>query len=426
MIIHVVKPGESLYSIGKMYGVPYEQIMADNEIDYPRHLVVGQSIVIMEKERNHFVQLGQSVYSIARSYGITVEQLLDANPQITDPEMIFVGQIIKIPTITQKHGDIEVNGYAFPNIDMETLKRTLPHLTYLSIFSYQVLLDGNLKGINDEPLIKVAREAKVAPLMVITNIENGKGFNSDIAKNILTNKQAQQNLIDNIVRTLKEKNYYGVDVDFEYIYPENREDYNNFLRRLVNILRPLGYIVSTAVAPKTFTEMKGLLYEGHDYKAHGEIVDHVILMTYEWGYTYSEPQPVAPINQVEKVVNYAASVIPSKKILMSIPNYGYEWKLPYEKGTAARVVSNTEAINIARENNATIQYDWTAQTPYFKYYDANGKQHIVWFEDARSVKAKLELINEYDLGGVSYWTIMKYFPQLWLVQDYLYNVKKVI
>lgn len=88
--------------------------------------------------------------------------------------------------------------------------------------------DGSLKEIDDVPLIQAAREAKVAPLMVITNIEEGKGFSSDIAKEIFTNNTAQENLLNNVIQILKAKNYYGLDIDFEYIYPENREDYNNF------------------------------------------------------------------------------------------------------------------------------------------------------------------------------------------------------
>ncbi|WMJ80756.1 glycosyl hydrolase family 18 protein [Clostridium sp. MB40-C1] len=426
MIIHVVKPGESLYSIGRMYRVSPEKIASDNEILYPNQLVIGQSIVIMEGERRHVVAAGQSIYSIARAYGITTEELLDANPQVTNPRNIYIGQVITIPERTKKYGTIEVNGYAFPNINMDTLRKTLPYLTYLSIFSYEVLPNGSLRTINDTPLINAAREFRVAPLMVITNIQEGEGFNSDIAKSVLTNETAQQNLIDNIVRTLREKNYYGLDIDFEYIYPEDRENYNNFLRRVVNTLKPLGYIVTTALAPKTSGEQKGLLYEAHDYPAHGLIVDHVILMTYEWGYTYSEPQPVAPVDQVERVIQYATTVIPRQKILMSIPNYGYDWTLPYVKGTAADSVSNTEAVDLARREGAIIQYDWKAQSPFFRYYDDRGKEHIVWFEDARSVKAKLELINKYKLGGVSYWTIMRYFPQAWLVQKSLYDTKKVI
>ena len=135
---------------------------------------------------------------------------------------------------------------------------------------------------------------------------------------------------------------------------------------------------------------------------------------------------VAPLNQVRHVLNYAVTAIPSRKILMGIPNYGYDWTLPYTPGTAARTISNTGAVDLAANVGAAILFDPVAQAPYFRYYDEQGRQHIVWFEDARSIQAKLRLVNEYNLGGVSYWTIGSYFPQNWLVLRSMYNIRRVI
>jgi len=426
LIIHVVKPGESLYSIGRLYGVAPFKIADDNELTDPGKLVVGQTLVILEGTRQHRIVAGESLYSIARQYGVTVQAILDANPEITSPTVIYPGQIITIPPRTSKLGEIEVNGYAFPNIDMEVLNKTLPYLTYLSIFSHEVNPDGSLNPIEDEALIEAARNAGVAPLMVITNLERGGGFSSDIARSILRNEEIQENLINNVINTLEAKNYYGLDIDFEYIYPEDREFYNDFLRKVTSRLRPMGYTVTTALAPKISAEQRGVVYEGHDYPVHGALVNHVIIMTYEWGYTYGPPLAVAPINEVEKVINYALTAIPSEKILMGIPNYGYDWTLPYTPGTAAKTVTNVGAVDLAGDVGAAIQYDQKSQAPFFYYYDNNGRQHVVWFEDARSIEAKLRLVNRKNLGGVSYWTINKYFPQNWLVLESLFDIKKLL
>ncbi|EOD00291.1 LysM peptidoglycan-binding domain-containing protein [Caldisalinibacter kiritimatiensis] len=426
MVIHVVKPGESIYSIAQQYGVSPSKIISDNELTNPNQLVVGQTLVILDEVRTHVVAPGESLYTISRRYRVSVQEILDANPQVTNPAQIFPGQVLTIPVQTRKYGTIEVNGYAFPNIDREVLRKTLPYLTYLSIFSYEVNSDGSLKQIEDEELIQAAREANVAPLMVITNISEEGGFSSDLASTILNDEEVQETLINNVIETLQNKNYYGLGIDFEFIYPRDREAYNNFLRKIVPRLNELGYIVTTALAPKTSADQPGLLYEAHDYPVHGELVDHVILMTYEWGYTYSPPRAVAPINEVRRVIDYAVTAIPREKIFMGIPNYGYDWTLPYTRGSAARTVTNTGAVDLARRVGAFIKYDETAQAPYFNYYDQNARQHEVWFEDARSIEAKLELVNEYNLGGVSYWTIMSYFPQNWLVLDSLFDIEKVI
>lgn len=421
MIIHVVRPGDSIYSIASLYGVTPASIISENELAAPDRLVVGQTIVITEGIRSHTVAPGQSLYSIAALYGVTVNAILAINPQLTDPALVYPGQVISIPPSTQKLGTLEVNGYAYPNTDLEVLAKTFPYLTYLSIFSYDVNSDGSLEEINDTPLIQAARNANVAPLMVITNRE----FSSDVASSVLNSPEIQERLLDNVVEVLESKNYYGLDIDFEYLYPRDRENYNAFLQRTVDRLRPLGYTISTAVAPKLSADQPGLLYEAHDYPVHGRLMDHVVIMTYEWGYLYGPPMAVAPLPEVRRVIQYAVTEIPRNKILMGIPNYGYDWTLPFVRGTAARILSNTGAVNLAYSRNAAIQYDTTAQSPYFNYFE-NGRQHVVWFEDARSIRAKLLLANEFGLGGVSYWTVGQFFPQNWLVLNSLFDVIKVI
>ena len=377
----------------------------------------------------HTVQPGDSIYTIAQKYQVSSQRLIDDNA-LQDLPYLVPGQALVVDNsqnqaTAPKLGTIEVNGYIFPHIDDDTLRRILPHLTYISIFSYQITADGNLVEIQDQKIIDTARAQRVAPLMVVTNIESGGGFDSDLAQSVLNSEAAQSRLIENILRILP-KGYSGLNIDFEYVYPEDREKYNRFITKVVEALHPLGYSVSTALAPKTSAEQVGLLYQGHDYSFHGPNVDHVILMTYEWGYTRGPAQAVAPLNKVEQVILYAVSVIPSEKILMGIPNYGYDWTLPYMPGSTARSLSNTEAVALAARVGSNIRFDETAQSPFFYYYGANGRQHLVWFEDARSIAAKLKLVDTYKLGGISYLTLNKFFPQSWVVLESMYKVKKVL
>lgn len=192
-----------------------------------------------------------------------------------------------VPVPDRKLGSIDVNGYAFPSISQSTLRNTLPHLTFISQFSYQVRANGSLVPLNDAAIIEAARAQRVAPLMVITNILEGGSFDSELASAVLNSEQAVSAVLDNVVQTIQSKNYTGLDIDFEYIYPSDREAYNRFVQRAVDRLHPLGYTVTTALAPKISADQRGLLYEAHDYAFHGATVDHIILMTYEWGYTYS-------------------------------------------------------------------------------------------------------------------------------------------
>ncbi len=425
MVIHTVQPGDSLYSIGRRYGVSPNRLIADNAIENPQRLMVGQAIVVPVTSVRHRVARGESLYSITGMYGVTQDAVLAANPSIRDPNRINAGQMITIPFGDEKLGSVYVNGYVFPGINTQTLQRTLPSLTFISIFSYQVREDGSLSALNDQPVIDAARAQNVAPLMVITNIREGGGFSSDIAHAVLTDETAQNNLINNILQTLP-KGYYGLNVDFEYVYPYDRESYNRFIGRLAAAVKAQGYIITTSLAPKISAAQPGTLYEAHDYPFHGRTVDFVILMTYEWGYTYGPAQAVAPLNEVRRVLDYAVTAIPPEKILMGIPNYGYDWTLPFVQGSSARVLSNTAAVNLASQVGAAINFDTTAQSPYFNYYDRQGRRHVVWFEDARSIRAKLYVVDEYNLAGISYWTLNTYFPQSWIVLNSMFNVIKVL
>lgn len=426
MIIYVIKPGDSIYSIAKQYGVTPEAIIAVNQLPNPSQLVVGQSIVVPQGQRIYNVRSGDTLYGISRQFGVTPESIIGENPDMDASGRIYPGQIVVIPPPARQQAAIEVNGYIFPGSDPAVVTPALPSLTYLSIFSYQVKPDGSISTIDDTKWIALARGSNVAPVMVITNIRVTGGFDSDIAHAVLTNEQAQATLINNVANTMKEKNYAALNIDFEYIYPYDRQSYNQFLRRITERMHSLGYMVLTAVAPKLSGTQQGLLYEAHDYPAHGSIVDRVILMTYEWGYLSGPPQAVAPLNQVKRVLDYAVSVIPRSKILLGIPNYAYDWVLPYVRGTKASTFSNVEAVARALRNQASIKFDAAAQSPYYNYYDDQKRQHIVWFEDARSIAQKLNLVEEYKLAGISYWTIERPFPQNLVILNSKYNVKKVI
>lgn len=424
MIIVVVKSGDSVFEIAKKYGVSVDEIVNANMLENPDLLTVGQSLIIPKDSNTHVVLSGESLYGIARLYGVSLDALLALNPDIVNPGLIYPGQIVNVPNDVSNNRVIDVNGYAYPNISENTLKESLPFLTFISPFSYEVLTDGNLRPLNDERIIQEAQKTGVTPIMVITNISESGGFSSDLARTILTNEDVQTNLINNIEKVLKDKSYKGVDVDFEYIFPEDKEEYNIFLQKLADRIKPQGYTLITSIAPKISGSQEGLLYEAHDYAFHGRVADHVIIMTYEWGYTYGPPQAVAPINQVKKVLDYATSVIPSEKILLGMPNYGYDWTLPYKEDTAARSLSNLSALNLALENNAEIFFDETSQAPYFYYVDENNATHVVWFDDVRSFNARLKLIDEYNLGGTSIWTLNYFFRPFWEVLTSQYNIRK--
>ena len=428
MTIYVIRPGDTLWAISGRFGVSIDRISAANGLQEIPYLVVGQALVIPTTEIAYRVQPGDSLWSIARKYRVSVESIATLNG-ISDPARIFPGMILRIPQLSNQYGYIETNAYiepSTPEVETRLTNEVGRYLTYISPFSYQVNEDGSINQIDDTAIIQAARGYKTAPLMVITNFRNGN-FDTEMVDAILKSVEIQRTLINNVITIMRNKGYYGLNIDFERISPENRQLYNDFLRRVVAALRPLNYPVSTALAPKPSDVQTGAWHGAHDYKAHGEIVDFVIIMTYEWGWSGGPPYAVAPIDLVEGVIKYAASVMPAKKIMMGMPLYGYDWTLPFvEGGRWAKRVSPQDAIKLAARYGAAIQYDYKVQSPHFNYTDANGTGHKVWFEDARSVQAKLVLASDYGLRGVSYWVLGSSFPQNWVVLDDMFNIVKVV
>lgn len=420
MYIHVVSPGETLSSIAEYYGLSAVFLQNYNLIPNPEKLLPGQSLLIVIPEASYTVQPGDTLTFVAQQTGRTVTELLQLNPQLIFRSTLYPGETLVLSFQNQEFTPALINGYAYPYASTDILRTSLPYLSRLTIFGYGFDLEGNLTTIDDEPLIALAKEYDTSCMMLLSSISQEGVFNSYLASQLMQNNELQETLLENIITTLQVKGYIGLDIDFEYIPPEDKDGYISFVERAVALLHPLGYIVHVDLAPKTSATQTGLLYEAHDYEALGKIANDVLVMTYEWGYTYGPPMAVAPLNQVRSVLEYAVSAISPSKIQMGIPNYGYDWILPFERGRAAVSIGNMQAIEIAQTNHTEILYDSTAQSPYFYYTGNDNLTHVVWFEDARSINAKLELLKELKLSGAGYWNVMRPFTQNWslLIQKF--------
>lgn len=414
MYIYTVAPGDTLAGISTRTGVPQSLLTAANGLREPYALTPGQALLILNGAEYYTVRPGDSIFSVAANNGITTRRLWQLNPSLAGGSTLYPGQTLVVSLPETAGAPLVRTGYAYPFISDAVLRTTLPYLDFLAIFSYGFRPDGSLVPADDSRLLALANEYGVRPMLVLTSIGDDGTFSSAAVSAMLTSPEVQSNLISNIVRTAEAKGYGSVNSDLEYIPAENREDYTAFIESLADALHASGIELTVSLAPKTSDDQPGLLYEAMDYAALGAAADRVLLMTYEWGYTYSEPRAVAPINNVRAVVDYALSVIPREKIDLGMPNYGYDWQLPWVEGTPARAIGNIAAQELAAERGAMIMLDEVAQSPYFRYTAEDGTAHEVQFEDARSVFAKLSLAREQSLGGIGVWQIMRWFPQLWL------------
>jgi spore germination protein len=416
---HIIRSGETLWMISQQYGVEISAIIQANQLTNPSLLYPGAKLII--PARIHVTQSGETLSRIANRYGVTVQAIINEN-NIQNPNLIYSGTQLRIPI---KKPTIEVNAYTYQpdQAAADTVSELRNLLTYISPFAYLINESGDLAPAKDALTIQAAKTNNVIPMMSITNFTSSAA-GSNVAHTLLSSPQLREKVLTNMLRIMDEKGYKGVNIDFENVLPADRENYNLFLQQTVDRLHPRGYFVSTAVAPKQSATQAGLLYEAHDYEAHGRIVDFVVLMTYEWGYRLGPPQAISPLNQMRRVVEYARTVMPAEKIFLGFQIYARDWLLPHVQGQEAETFSTQEAIARAVKYGASIQYDDTTQSPFFRYTDEQGRGHEVWFEDARSAQAKFDLAKEFNLRGISYWALGYPYPSNWSLLADNFNIKK--
>ncbi len=433
MLIYTVESGDNIYAIAEEFSADAKLIISDNALSPSAELTVGQALLIRQPTSTHIVRSGDTVYSIALMHGLDVNALYRLNPSLGGVPELTVGQTLVTSGDIPLYGILETNAYVYPYVDRAVLRVLLPYLTYLTLFTYGIRRNGTLippDEADETEIISLSREYGAKPLLLLSTLTESGTFSNELAEYVLTNDETRAKVISELTNAVTSRGYAGVDLDFEYIGAPLADAYVSFVREVKAALDAVGnYITVVALAPKTSADQEGLLYEGHKYGELAAAADRVLLMTYEWGYTYGPPMAVAPINQVRRVVDYAMTEMPPSKAFLGIPSYGYDWTLPYIRGESrARSLSAEEATQLAISNGARISYDSLASSPFFNYYSTTAElgvqEHIVWFEDPRSINSKLSLANEFGLVGTSVWNGMRRFPQLWLMTNELFTIEK--
>ncbi|MFT4143562.1 MAG: LysM peptidoglycan-binding domain-containing protein [Mobilitalea sp.] len=418
MIIHIVQSGETIESIANSYGISTSRLIIDNDLYNFNQLVLGQTIVIAIPEKTYVVAEGDTIQSIAEQNGISIRELLQNNNFLYNRDYIFPGETLVISYGTFSNS-VNTNGYAYPFIDFNVLKRTLPYLTFISIFGYLIKADGSIESVADYDLLNISRLYQVAPILLLSAQNIQGNIDLEVAFRVLYDEDVQENLLNNIFDILKSKNYSGVNITYQFINMDNIEYYNNLTIKLYARLHYAGYLVYITLPHNKVIIDREVTFERFDYSVIGRYSDGITIMNYNWGYSYGPPAPVSSITDLKEVLNYVLTQVPPEKIDLGIPIIGYDWELPYIIGvTKARSLTIISAVNLASEFQAVILFDEASQTPYFEYIDTRDGipiRHIVWFVDARSINSLMNLVDEYMLKGSGIWNIMYFYAQMWLV-----------
>ncbi len=374
----------------------------------------------------HIVRRGETLRAIGARYGISAAHLAETN-ELADPARLAVGAALVIAgNDDAPRRTIEVCGGALaPNAPGGA--EIAPYLTFYTPPGARITPSGELDAADeDAAMARAAERANAAALLTVSNLGAHGGYSGDIAHAVFTDEGVRSRVFENILSTLREKKYRGVNFDFQYVHPFDRGAYSAFVRRAGELLHPAGYFLMSTLAPAERGRRNALLTAGQDYAAHGDVMDRVAVMMYDWGYSLGAPQAVSPADKVRAALDVAVAAIGRGKLLMGLSCGGYNWAVPWRQGEAAAPISAATAVNLAASMGCEIHYDSVAAAPYFNYTDAAGVRRELWFEDARSWRARLALAEEYGLAGIYLRPYERPYRPAWELFSSMFDVEKII
>jgi spore germination protein len=443
---YIVQPGDTLYRIARQHGVAVDDIIIFNKLNTTT-ICAGQVLLIPGRDNippppevpsqpqppkstpqpvHHTVQPGDTLFSLARKYDTTVAAIIGANN--LKSTNIYVGQVLTLPTAESDpkftpppppppadEQQVDIAAYYVEyavgdNVSWQSFRQYFPSMQTVIAAGYKVTATGQISGRTYENVHSLAQANNMRVLAMVSNIGSSGGFESELVHTVLSQPQVRTRTIENIYQLLKRAGYAGVNIDFENVPPKDRPLYTNFIRELADRLQPAGYQVTVAIPAKLNDNPNHGWSGAFDYQALGSIADQVMIMAYDQHYRTGSPGPVAGVDWVEKVIKYALSEIPAPKIRLGIPTYGYDWPAT---GGAGRSVTYPRAQELINQYQVTVNWDAGSQSPYFCYEEQQGHMREVWFENAASIAAKLDLVNKYNLGGIAIWRLGYEDPAIW-------------
>lgn len=301
---------------------------------------------------------------------------------------------------------------------IESLKARAAEMTVLGPQSFKVEADGVVRGEVPAQVLEIARAANLPVMPLVVN----PGFDRPTASALLRNPKNQERAATYLAYLAKRDNYVGWQLDLEYIDPAEKALYTRFVRRVAAKLHADGRLLSIAVVPRFsdhYPDTRAAEFRTgewgapFDFRAIGQIVDFVVLMTYDHHGNTTRPGPVAGHAWLKQALDYAVRRVPRSKLVMGIPFYGREW-VETASGTLSRPLVFNDLRPLLARPGVEVQWDARWRAPWFQFRDGP-ELHTVWFDDRRSFKEKLELVQHYRLRGFAAWRLGSEDPEFWSV-----------
>jgi spore germination protein YaaH len=270
----------------------------------------------------------------------------------------------------------------------------------------QIILDSGINRASLTADLNRLRNRGLPIVPTVANVDTQGNWDYGTVARVLHNPALAAHQVAEIVALADSNHYAGIDLDYENLQAGDRQAFTAFVTSLAAALHAKGKILSVAVFAKASDAGYAPRNVAQDYAAIGQAADQVRLMGYDYHWDTSPAGPVAPIYWIRDVIRYARSQIPAPKIVLGIPEYGYDWS-----GGFGTSITWLQALRLSRQYHTGPQYDASSQSPWFTYTDASQRKHTVWFENAESAKAKLDAAQ--GIGGVYLWMYGYPDPGTW-------------
>ena len=293
-----------------------------------------------------------------------------------------------------------------------TLQNHVHDLDIVSPYLYRVGDDGTITTYAADAALQVMRDAGVKIIPMVTNAARWDDFTEQ-----MEDEDTRSEIIDRLVDLIEENDFDGIHIDFEAINADDADLVTAFQEELSEKMWENERLVTQAVIPR-LSDSSSVWGGAYDYRALAQYNDLIVIMAYDYTPVGSAtPGPVAPVTWVGHVAAYASSRIPEEKVLLGVPFYGYDWKLDEddEEKTdgAARAMRFPQTLALEEFDDIEYHWDEVARSPWATYTDDDDRKHEVWFENVDSLRYKLDVMIDYDLGGMAVWRLGQEDPAVW-------------
>jgi peptidoglycan-N-acetylglucosamine deacetylase len=279
---------------------------------------------------------------------------------------------------------------------------------------HRVPPDGRLSIVPD-PKLAAWMETKEAsglelPVMGLMNNSDGTNWQNDRLTAMMTTPMARQGLIRTAVLYTQAQKQSGIVLDFENIPDEHQKDFTRFIEELGKGLHAANLKLMVTLPAADWN---------YDYKSIAQGSDAIILMNYDQHWQSSPPGPIAAQDWFVRNVANIRKLVPPEKLVMGIPNYGYDWPAKSKNNPTpiAQPVTFQQAIITADESEADIDFDGDSLNPHYSYEDENNQVHSVWFLDSLTAYNELRAAERAGVRGTALWRLGEEDPSIWYIWD---------